>query len=381
MSLTLDIHALQTLPPSNINRDDTGAPKTALYGGVIRHRVSSQAWKKAIRDDFRHHFNAEDLGVRSKRVVDLLARHVIEIAPDFDPQRAAELAKELFTAAGIKIKDSKKASKTETQTDIEHGESEYLLFLSNRQLNEAARYIIEHPDKKPSKKEVAQLLDQYHSIDIAMFGRMLADAVDFNVDASVQVAHAIGVSETTLDFDYFTAVDDEVQRNENEVGAGMIGTVQMASSTLYRFATIDLLSLHENLAQEPKTTAHAAVSFVESFVKSLPTGKLNSFANNTLPDLVYITLRDDRAVSLVHAFEEAIPQEQQDGTRGVRKAAALELAKAARAIESTYGMPTKVSFIVALDDLGKEYEGAQAVTFPELLETLPGILTAELEEQ
>lgn len=48
----IDIYALQTVPPSNINRDDTGSPKTAMYGGVRRARVSSQAWKRAMRESF-----------------------------------------------------------------------------------------------------------------------------------------------------------------------------------------------------------------------------------------------------------------------------------------------------------------------------------------
>ena len=51
-SLFIDVHILQTVPPSNINRDDTGSPKSARFGGVKRARVSSQAWKKATRDLF-----------------------------------------------------------------------------------------------------------------------------------------------------------------------------------------------------------------------------------------------------------------------------------------------------------------------------------------
>ncbi|MDX3329446.1 type I-E CRISPR-associated protein Cas7/Cse4/CasC [Streptomyces sp. ME02-6979-3A] len=63
------MHALQTVPPSNVNRDDTGALKTAVYGGVPRARVSSQAWKRAARTYFddEHLLDASELGVGRRR--------------------------------------------------------------------------------------------------------------------------------------------------------------------------------------------------------------------------------------------------------------------------------------------------------------------------
>ena len=64
--LFVDINIIQTVPPSCINRDDTGSPKTAIYGGVRRARVSSQSWKKAVRDEFKLRFDGDDLATRTK---------------------------------------------------------------------------------------------------------------------------------------------------------------------------------------------------------------------------------------------------------------------------------------------------------------------------
>jgi CRISPR system Cascade subunit CasC len=97
----LDVHALQTVPPSNLNRDDTGAPKTAVYGGVPRARVSSQAWKRATRTYFddEHLLDPSELGVRTKKVVELLARRITELAPSLSTDTAAD---ETVKATGLK---------------------------------------------------------------------------------------------------------------------------------------------------------------------------------------------------------------------------------------------------------------------------------------
>lgn len=377
MSLVIDIHALQSLPPSNINRDDTGAPKSAVFGGVPRQRVSSQSWKRAIRADFEDTLGREAVGYRTKRVADLVANRIQELTAEagerWDDDRAGAAAGAVFAAAGIKLTEPKaKATDTEASGDApaRGAETGYLLFLSPRQIDNAARWLIEHDGAKPSKKDAKALLDDAHSIDIAMFGRMVADAPDFNVDAAVQVAHAIGIHESEPEFDYYTAVDDIVEDNE-ETGAGMIGTMQMMSSTLYRFATIDMESLAENLG-DGDAAVTAAVAFVTSFITSLPTGKQNSFAHNTVPELAYIAVRDSRSLSLVNAFEE--PVRTADGA-GRRLEGARRLAAEAKSLEDAYGFAPAASFVIGLGDMPGAFEGiAQRTTLPEL----GGLVTAAL---
>ncbi|AYD89829.1 type I-E CRISPR-associated protein Cas7/Cse4/CasC [Actinomyces lilanjuaniae] len=374
MALTIDIHALQSLPPSNINRDDTGAPKSAVFGGAVRQRVSSQAWKRAIRKDFDSYLSKADLGTRSKRVVDLVAKRVCLLDESYSRETALKAAEAVFKAAGIKTVEPKVREDEEPRAP----ETGYLLFLSDRQVEQAARFILDNGGKAPSKKQAKDILDQGHSIDVAMFGRMVADAPDYNVDAAVQVAHAIGVHESEPEFDYFTAVDDEVQRGGEETGAGMIGTIQMMSSTLYRFATIDVLSLRENLGGDSEATLTAASSFLRSFIRSLPTGKITTFANNTLPELVYVTVRDDRPVSLVNAFEN--PVRGDEGTSR-RRAAARALAEEARSVSEVYEMLPLASFIVSLSDLGEEMDGlGERVRLSELLDRVTSVVRQRLSE-
>ncbi len=78
----IDFHILQTVPPSNLNRDDTGSPKSAVYGGVRRSRVSSQAWKRATRTAFETELDRSELGVRTRRIVELLANEISSQKPD-----------------------------------------------------------------------------------------------------------------------------------------------------------------------------------------------------------------------------------------------------------------------------------------------------------
>lgn len=382
MSLVLDIHALQSLPPSNINRDDTGAPKSAVFGGVPRHRVSSQSWKRAIRKDFEDTLGAGAVGYRSKRVADLVTERILALAEEageeWDRSRADQASRNLFAGAGIKLTNPKAPAEegrdgTEEELQVRGPETGYLLFLSPRQIDAAARHLLETDGAKPTKKVAATLLDDGHSIDIAMFGRMVADAADFNVDAAVQVAHAIGVHESEPEFDYYTAVDDIVEDRE-ETGAGMIGTMQMTSSTLYRFATVDLTSLARNLGDE-QAAVEATLAFVRSFIASLPTGKQNSYAHNTVPELVYIAVRDTRSLSLVNAFED--PVRTGDGASR-RQEAARRLAEEAEQLESQYGFVPRAGFVVGLGELPVPFAPiAQRVTLPELDQQVRAALDAE----
>ena len=135
---------------------------------------------------------------------------------------------------------------------------------------------------------------------------MVASNVNLKIDAACQVAHAIGVGAVEREYDYYTAVDDEKKRNkEADEGAGMIGTIEFASATVYRYATINVDLLRENLGDD--AVADRAVElFVDSFVRSMPTGKITTFANRTLPDAVLVQVRNDQPINMSGAFEEPI---------------------------------------------------------------------------
>ena len=371
MTTFIDIHALQTIPPSNINRDDTGSPKSAFFGGIQRQRVSSQAWKSVIRRYFESHLDRSKLGVRTRLVADKVVARILDIAPEFDADSAENAVVQAFTAVG----NSKKHVKLEKQEGdkriSDRAVSNAALFLSNQQIDKLAQAIIEANGEKIPPKQVKEILNTEHGIEIALFGRMVAEAADFNVDAACQVAHALSVHGSEPDFDYYTAVDDVVRASDDATGAGMIGTVEMASSTFYRYANINLDALNANLG-DASVSVEATLAFVRAFIESMPTGKQNSFAARTLPDAVIVSVRNDRPISYVNAFEKAITE-----VEGRRVVAARALASEAKNIEEVYGYEPVASYVLALGDLKEELAGlGESVTLKGLLESLEAQLTA-----
>ena len=314
MALYVDIHVLQTLPPSNPNRDDTGAPKSASYGGVRRMRISSQAVKRATRKDFEARLPEGNRGIRTKLIVELLAEEITTRDPEL-AEKAAGLAEIALTEIGFKLKEPRK-KKTEEMTEAQLKEAGFLVFISAKQLEHVAEAVVSiagADDFKKAFKDLKpkNLVDIDHSVDIALFGRMVAEPNSLTVDAACQVAHALGVGAVESEFDYYTAVDDYKNLDdEADEGAGMIGTIEFASATLYRYATINLDLLEENLGSV-EVADEAVKLFVDSFVRSMPTGKVTTFANRTLPDAVLVQVRDDQPINLVGAFEAAVVADQQ----------------------------------------------------------------------
>lgn len=296
--LFLDIHAIQTLPPSNINRDDTGSPKTAQYGGVTRARVSSQAWKKAMRDNFLKESK------RTYDVVKLVAYQIRKIDPSISEEEAISYSKNIYDLLEIKLTGKKKEGDP-------YDKAKVLQFISKKQVKNLAKKAIELSGKKlkgkektDAKKDIVEEFNKDPGIDLALFGRMVAENTDLNIDASAQVAHAISTHAVQTEFDYFTAVDD-VKEEEGIQGAGMIESKEFNSSTLYRYANVALHELANQLGSEQQAI-NGARRFIEAFIKSMPTGNIHSFANQTIPEVLLITVREDRPVSLATAFENPV---------------------------------------------------------------------------
>lgn len=164
--LYVDFHILQTVPPSCINRDDTGSPKTAVYGGVLRARVSSQAWKHAMRAAFAENARL-DVGKRTKKAAELVKAQILALAPELD---ADKLAKKALENAGIKSDD--KGTKA-------------LFFMSTAQAKALAELAVEG---SADKKQYRDALKAAPSMDMALFGRMVADDPSLNYDAAAQVS-------------------------------------------------------------------------------------------------------------------------------------------------------------------------------------------------
>ena len=338
--LFVDMHAIQIVPPSNLNRDDTGSPKTAQYGGVKRARVSSQSWKRAMREYFNAEGEISNVGVRTLEIVKYVAEKIIELDDSIAMEEAMAKAKDVIEKSQIKLSDNK---------------AKALFFLGDTQAKDLAKAAI---NGESDKKKIEEILNGNKPIDIALFGRMVADNPVLNEDASSQVAHAISTHGVQTEFDFYTAVDDLAP--EDNAGAGMLGTIEFNSSTLYRYANV---AIHEfsNQIEDKEAVIKAIKLYIKAFVNSMPTGKINTFANQTLPQFVMVTLRKDRPINLISAFEEPVRS-----SNGYTKASIEKLIKESKKIEKFVEEPA-LQLYIAFDDVegldiaGKEGENLEAL--------------------
>ena len=309
MSLFIEFHLIQNSAPSNLNRDDTGAPKDALFGGHRRARVSSQCFKRAIRikaADLKS-IPEENQAVRTKKLKELLEKRLGEL----DCREAGPRLESALAAAGLTVQ--------------EDGKTEYLLFLGRGEIESFAQLIHKYWDelggapaavgkktKKEGKadapaevvKEAKALLDGKKAVDVAMFGRMLADMPGVNQDAACQVAHALSTHRVEREFDYFTAVDDEAVLGEPQVE--MISQVEFNSATFYRYAVIDAHKLESNLHNDKDLALTSIRAFVQAMARAIPTGKQNTFAAHNPPSFVGVVLRHASPFNLANAFEKPV---------------------------------------------------------------------------
>ncbi|MGW2161604.1 type I-E CRISPR-associated protein Cas7/Cse4/CasC [Nonomuraea sp. NPDC001699] len=376
--LYIDVHIIQSVPPANLNRDDQGNPKEAYFGGHRRARVSSQAWKRATRASFAKDAPQQDHATRTKRIVGKLAER-LTARTGLEIEQTARLASALLEPLGIKA--GKKA-----------GDTAYLLFFGYRQLEDIVDLIADQADALAALEDeqlakavkglpVADKLQQGHPMDVALFGRMVADIAALNVDAATQVAHALSTHAVDLEFDYYTAVDDESPTEE--AGAGMIGTIGFNSATLYRYATINLPQLIANLGDSDASLL-AVGAFVEHFARSIPSGHQNSFAHRTLPSLVVVVVRDDQPVNLVSAFE--MPLMASEEGEGLAADSAVRLAvEYERAIRQWGDTPIHAAVCHTFAPDG--YTGERLTTifgantvFPALLADLRATLAEHVEQ-
>lgn len=348
MKTIIEIHALQNFAPSNLNRDDTGAPKDALFGGTRRARVSSQCLKRSVRQYFQglveqNALASDDVAFRTKRILDALVKSLV--GKGRLESEADEKARLALGAMELTVK--------------EDGKTEYLLFLGQREISGIADIIHEKWDsitasdaapaegKKPgkAKKQAAQSADPElkkaldkvfnggKALDVALFGRMLADMPEKNQNAACQVAHAISTHSVEREFDFYTAVDD--LKPEDSAGADMIGTVEFNSACFYRYAVVDWEKLIANLQNDRELAAKGLRAFLEGFVVAEPTGKQNTFAAHNPPEFVAVTVRRNAAPrNLANAFETPIRVKKDES---LTRKSAEELARKAQTLQVAFG--------------------------------------------
>jgi len=337
MKTLIEIHALQNFAPSNLNRDDTGAPKDAIFGGVRRARVSSQCSKRSVREYFKVQ-NKDWHASRTKRIVDELVERLVPKLSEGKSDSIEDIKKAVITAISCLGTEKKQVKVVkENKTDV-------LLFLSPQEISALADTIESSYSKllnsKPNEaviKAINNSVDGENkarlSIDVALFGRMLAVMPEKNQYAACQVAHAISTHGVDREFDYFTAVDD--LKPEDTAASDMIGTVEFNSACYYRYAVIDWEKLVGNLQGDVELATMGLRAFLKGFVVAEPTGKQNTFAAHNPPEFVMTSVRHNAAPrNLVNAFE--VPVRPAKGN-SLTKISAESLTKKARALQAAYG--------------------------------------------
>ncbi|MGR6890122.1 type I-E CRISPR-associated protein Cas7/Cse4/CasC [Klebsiella pneumoniae] len=300
MTTFIQLHLLTAYPAANLNRDDTGAPKTVMLGGATRLRISSQSLKRAWRtSELFEHALAGHIGIRSGRI----AREAAEILvkSGIEPRKAVDYVKAIGECFGkVKTKadqnDPLKCSETEQLAHISPAEFDAVKALAHRLAEEK---------RAATKEEAALLRHDRMAVDIAMFGRMLADQPTYNVEAACQVAHAFGVSETIVEDDFFTAVDD-LRAASEDAGAGHVGETGFGSALFYTYICIDKDLLVNNLNGNEELANKTLRAFTEAALKVSPTGKQNSFASRAYASWALAEKGTDQPRSLAAAFYQPI---------------------------------------------------------------------------
>lgn len=377
MSTFIEFHLIQNFAPSNLNRDDTGAPKDAIFGGQRRARVSSQCFKRATRLAAAEHDLVPQAhrGIRTKKLKNLL----VERLPGHDATEVAGKIEAALGAAGLKLKDD--------------GKTEYLLFLGENEVAAFAELIGQHWDElvvggeKKSKKDAKasvpaeivkkakSLLDGGKAVDVALFGRMLADLPAVNQDAACQVAHAISTHRVEREFDYFTAVDDK--GDEDETGAGMIGQVEFNSATFYRYAVLDVNKLFDNLQGDRELALSAIEAFTQALVRAIPSGKQNSFAAHNPPEFIGISLRHATPLNLANAFEKPVRPKPDDSLTAQSVGA---LASYEDKLAAVYATPLDQWLYLDLTGRWPQGKGEAQKSLPELARRVRELAAAGLGE-
>ena len=306
--MLIEIHMLKNYPPVNLNRDDSGAPKSCFFGGVQRGRISSQCLKRSWRtsDIFR---SLDSYGIRTRSMPALVGEKLtgLGIGQDF----VEEAVKKLTGVANKEGTVNKKGSLT-TQ----------IVIYSNEEIERIAQAVkaaIEEDGSlkafvKRTPKEFEQLKscakDKPITADIALFGRMVTSEYFADVDAAMQVAHAISTHAVNRESDYFTAVDDIIRQSDDSSGAGMIGDVDYNSCCYYEYAALDTDILRENLKyceNREELMQKLIPVLLKAMAYTNPSGKQNTFAGQVLPDMIMIECKQDKIpLSYVNAFEDPV---------------------------------------------------------------------------
>lgn len=381
--MLIELHVLQNHAPSNLNRDETGSPKSAVFGGVPRARISSQCIKRSIRrsDLFRQAISGQ-LGTRTRQLPELVRARLRERGYS---DELAELGAQKASGFGNKQGNEPPPEGNGEQKTYATAQT---MFLSDGDIELVATVIAdaidaEKRDPKKVKKlsaadlQKAERLKEFRplTIDTALFGRMITSEAFRDADAAMQVAHAISTHRVEQEYDYFTAVDDlQGSSADDDAGADMIGDVEFNSACYYKYFSLDVDELVGNLTgerpfrrevaeKERSNAREVAADAVEAFVRAAvlvtPTGKQNTFAAHQLPSLVLAEVRPTRTpISYANAFVKPVsPQDD----KSIVEVSVQRLATHAERLTRAFNLVSTARLMLAPEVEELEAQGTERV--------------------
>ena len=319
----IELHILQSFPVTCLNRDDLGAPKSARFGGVDRARVSSQCWKRAVRE-FAHDAKPELFGASRSKI---LGPAIEKAAKDFGAdEKTAAAVKEIVLDA--MNRDDKKQDMVKT-----------LFFFSPESLKNVVRPLVVDGEKKlpadiveglisgdekkvkKAKKDAEKLSKDLlkafgenvsDAADIALFGRMVADDASQTVEGAALFSHALSTHAVRSELDFFSAVDDE-KKNADDAGAGQIGTIEYSSACYYRYIGVNLDLLTKSNLFDQAQIKSVLENFIRAAILANPAARKNSMFGQGLPSYVLAVKKTGQPLSLANAFEKPVEAKRGSG--------------------------------------------------------------------
>jgi CRISPR system Cascade subunit CasC len=401
--MLIELHALQNHAPSNLNRDDTGSPKEAFFGGHRRARISSQCLKRSIRKSPL--FKAElgdELAFRTKRLAERV-EHVLKEKLGCDEEKARRIARRasVLGSGGKQDKEAEEAAKAQIKPEDSpsdkpkrrgkqtpgsqagedaRSETKQLIFLGPDEILAVAQALIDLEKDHGAafdtlkaadiEKAVAQKVNPKGGprgaipVEIALFGRMTTSDAFEDVTAAVQVAHALSTHKLDHEFDYYTAVDDlKDARAGDDAGAGMVGDVEFNSSCFYKYFSLDWEALVAKV-QDAEIAKKALGALVQAAVLTTPTGKQNSFAAHNPPDFLLVECKTNKIpISYANAFvKPAAPH----GALDLVDDSIAKLAGYVKTIKETYAIEAQ-RFWLATREGTSTCEGTKVNTLKDLI--------------
>ncbi|MFA6937662.1 MAG: type I-E CRISPR-associated protein Cas7/Cse4/CasC [Treponema sp.] len=343
----IEFHILQSFPVTCLNRDDVGAPKTAVVGGVTRARVSSQCWKRAVRLAM-HDISGVELGVRTKLLSDLIAKECVSIgATDVQAKSCGDKIEKIF----IKDSDTKKSEGDEAQDT----KSDTLLFLANTEVKLIAskfkengfvpEKVITQTDAKKQAKELSDIIgkskyaqtENLDGLDIALFGRMVAQAPSMDVEAASSFSHAISTHKVTNEVEFFTAVADF----SKDQGSAHMGSLEFNAATYYRYVSLDLGQLYDSLGGD-EFFPQAITAFIKALYTAVPSARQTSQSGACLWDYAEVFVRKGQGLQL--SFETPVKAKEGGYLVPSEEYMKSELAKKEKLSGSLFGKIAEFEF-------------------------------------